>query len=238
MLDSVPSSSRQSGEHIAALDGIRGTAALLVVVSHLDGIGLTTGMPKHAGSIGVIVFFILSGFLMGHLYLHRPFEPRAVLRYAAARAARVLPLYYAVVLGSYVLSLLIGQDYTFYLDFPRLVRQLFMVGSAHVFWSIPPEVEFYAVFLLPWWLVATSRIVPLAPLLLLGTAVLITVEPLFPGITVFNKLHIFLAGVGVAGLRNWIGPGRVSPAVATICQFIGLGCAALLVSHSFPGLAD
>lgn len=51
----------QAGRYIANLDGIRGTAVLLVLASH--SLGLFGGM------LGVDVFFVLSGFLITNLLL-------------------------------------------------------------------------------------------------------------------------------------------------------------------------
>jgi peptidoglycan/LPS O-acetylase OafA/YrhL len=45
-----------------------------------------------------MIFFVLSGYLMGFLYLDRPFNSAEVWSYAVHRGARVLPLFYTVVI--------------------------------------------------------------------------------------------------------------------------------------------
>jgi peptidoglycan/LPS O-acetylase OafA/YrhL len=96
--------SRPSGRHLGALDGIRGLAALAVVVTH---VGFESGASFRgvAGAfaaraeIGVAIFFVLSGFL-----LYRPFaaahatgqEPPAVGRYLWHRVLRIFPAYLVV----------------------------------------------------------------------------------------------------------------------------------------------
>lgn len=220
--------------HIPALDGIRGAAALLVIVSHLPVIGLAAHAPAYAGSVGVMTFFTLSGFLMGHLYLFRPFDGATMWRYLVARAARVLPLFYAVVIGAYLLSEAMGPSFTYHLTTTQLWRHLALIGSAYVFWSIPPEIEFYIVFLLPWWLLASGRLRPLVPLLLLGTTLLIMAHPFFPGVTVFNKLHIFLAGVAAAWVRSTLGPARMPPLPIVAAQLLGLVLVVLLAAGALP----
>ena len=82
-----------------ALDGIRGFAALIVVISHSANAGFLPNLLGHGlGQMGVALFYALSGFLMAHLYLHRPFDAAAIRQFALRRAARVLPLFYAVIL--------------------------------------------------------------------------------------------------------------------------------------------
>ena len=81
------------------LDGLRGLAAFIVLVSHVSNrTGLWGNLLGHGGGrIGVMIFFCLSGYLMGTLYLSSPFRPVEVWRYALHRFARVAPLYYLVV---------------------------------------------------------------------------------------------------------------------------------------------
>ena len=52
-----------------ALDGLRGVAVLLVVLAHASQKRLLAENFKFSGELGVIVFFVLSGFLITHLLL-------------------------------------------------------------------------------------------------------------------------------------------------------------------------
>src|SRR5947208_12435707 len=98
-----------------ALDGLRGVAALSVLVFHVWDyarpvphavLDSPADYALNEGRLGLILFFVLSGFL-----LYRPWV-RAVLRgtpnpqlgrYLICRAARIAPAYYLAVLGSVVL---------------------------------------------------------------------------------------------------------------------------------------
>ena len=77
-----PSAARSN--NIPALDGLRGLAAVIVLVSHVsNNVGLWGGVLGHGGGqIGVMIFFVLSGYLMGFLYLDRPFNSAEVWSYA------------------------------------------------------------------------------------------------------------------------------------------------------------
>ncbi|MGG7564669.1 acyltransferase family protein [Rhodovulum sp. DZ06] len=132
------------------LTGVRGIAALLVVISHGANHGYAPArlFGYGLGQYGVAIFFCLSGYLMGMLYAHR--DPSAHWRrYAIARIARVLPLFYAVLLVSAAMSAAVGT-------FPIKVRpedfplNLFLLHGSSILWTIPVEVQFYVVFVGLW----------------------------------------------------------------------------------------
>lgn len=78
----------------ACLDGIRGVAILLVMLSHLqDPIG---GPFVGLGQFGVWLFFSLSSFLLSFYFFDKPerlFRGREWLNYAARRFLRIYPLF-------------------------------------------------------------------------------------------------------------------------------------------------
>ena len=86
------------------LNTLRGLAALIVFITHFSDITNWLGgvLGGGAGAYGVMLFFLLSGFLMSYLYFERDFKKSDIKYYFFARAARVLPLYLVVVLSSYL----------------------------------------------------------------------------------------------------------------------------------------
>src|ERR1700744_4959496 len=84
-------------QDIPALTGLRGVAALWVVLFHME---LETPIPIiEKGYLGVDIFFILSGFILMHVYADRKeFNYNEFVR---ARLARIYPLHMLslVVLG-------------------------------------------------------------------------------------------------------------------------------------------
>lgn len=109
----------------ASLDGIRGLAALSVFAFHLWLYGTVGDRRLSWGPVliqfrtGLICFFVLSGYL-----LYRAFGRAAVRqagtvpwrRYAWRRTARILPAYYAALLGT--LALLGGAQHLPGVRFP------------------------------------------------------------------------------------------------------------------------
>jgi peptidoglycan/LPS O-acetylase OafA/YrhL len=223
-----------ASRHIASLDGLRGYAALLVVLSHFNSVRLTTHAPPFAGALGVLIFFVLSGFLMGHLYLWKPLDKGSVIHYVVARLARIVPLYYITLLVAFAISKAVGKDFIYYFDAATLVKQLSFAGSAYVFWSIPPEVQFYFLFIGVWWLVASGRAATWAPLVLLAVAAVFVIRPLLPGISALGQLQIFMTGVAVAAVRRSIDPVGVESRLVTVAQIIAVVAVVLAVSGAVP----
>ena len=104
--------------HIKSLDGLRGLAALIVLCAHLGNELKMPYITGGAGQIGLMLFFALSEFLMGHLYLHEQPTPANVARFWQHRIARVYPLFAVVTLISF-LSIRWGGQTSLFLDSDR-----------------------------------------------------------------------------------------------------------------------
>ena len=137
---------------IRKLNTLRGLAALIVFVTHFSDITnwLDGSLGGGSGAYGVMLFFLLSGFLMSYLYLEKDLTKANVAHYFLARAGRVLPLYLVVVVGSYLLSIS-GMETLYNIpDFNALLGHLLFLYGESVLWSIPPEIQFYFIFIIFW----------------------------------------------------------------------------------------
>src|SRR5438045_538898 len=88
--------------HLGFLDGLRGGAALWVLLYHCVVWGSWNSLRLPDSKIAVDVFMVLSGFLMVHLSLERADrEPigtaSTAVRFWIRRFFRIAPLYYLVV---------------------------------------------------------------------------------------------------------------------------------------------
>ena len=188
------------------LDGIRAMACIFVIISHMpwpiDIIMI--------GPVGVGIFFVLSGFLMGYLYAQSDCDSTAVVKYGIARFSRIAPIYWVVVSVCFLLSQFEEAS-----DFPLRIegatsvfRHYFFGGNVSIFWSIPLEVQYYVFFLFIWWCIASRKQYAFAlPLAFFLCALLVLTHNYWPNLSLPNKLHYFLAGT-IAGLmprRNWEG---------------------------------
>lgn len=177
--------------HYDSLDGLRGVAAYTVVISHFaNSVGIVWA-GSGAGQIGVMLFFALSGFLMGKLYLERPITdvPDFYLR----RVARVFPLFLVLVAASY----LWGGFPLYGITDANLIHHLLFLRGESLLWTVAVEVQFYALFPLLWLLYRLAgREALVAALVALS---LLAFALGFPRThTLFPHLPYFLAGIGLS----------------------------------------
>jgi len=143
-----------------ALDSLRGVAILMVLTAH--------AFPHLviAGFMGVSLFFVLSGYLIGGNLMDRQGDADYFSSFYLRRAARILPLYLIVLLASPVP---LSQPLWHYLTFTQnfwLMADGNWQGWDTVTWSLAIEEQFYLLAPLLVWCVPRRRL----PLVLLALA--------------------------------------------------------------------
>jgi len=158
---------RTNGEHLAVLDGLRGLAIVLVVITHsfITGYRPAAGLGPFsiglepvvlAGSLGVELFFFISGFVLFTPYARAARGERAVPtlgHFIDRRFIKIVPSYY-LALGIAAFLLFLPGDVEA-ARVPQLVshavfahtfwhESIFAFVSA--FWSLGIEVQFYVLF--------------------------------------------------------------------------------------------
>ncbi|HWU62696.1 MAG TPA: acyltransferase, partial [Ensifer sp.] len=188
----------QHTHYIRSLDGIRGIACLLVVASHISDIlhSKLPGAPTSLGPAGVIIFFVLSSFLMTTLYYQQPFSKVSVEKYAIARFSRIAPAYWLAVAVAFCLYH-IFPGFHYDMNPAQTVRSFAFLGTTGVFWSIPPEVQFYFFFAFIWfsnYAFANGSKLWRYVVILFFIASMLTMNH-WLGLLLPSKLHIFGAGI-------------------------------------------
>lgn len=109
-----PHSGKQDS-HIPWLDGLRGIAALWVLLSHVQILSGMRGLPILSwGSVAVELFMMLSGFLMAHHYIERrerePWHrPYTIAVFWTRRFFRIAPLYYILLIAALTAGPALGE---------------------------------------------------------------------------------------------------------------------------------
>ncbi|MBU3677073.1 MAG: acyltransferase [Chitinophagaceae bacterium] len=156
--------------YLPNLNTLRAVAALMVVISHIElkksilGLGGLSTL-KNWGTIGVSLFFVLSGFLITYLLMveKENFKTINVKDFYLRRILRIWPLYFLVIAFVYVLIPYILPAYyqseperftltsvlynVFFLTNFSLVLKLTPVIISNI-WSIGIEEQFYIFW--PW----------------------------------------------------------------------------------------
>lgn len=137
---------------VPVLHGVRGLAALMVFASHAANVcygGAYLG--NGGGQLGVMLFFVLSGYLMAMLYLPHTANLGQIRSFSVNRFARIYPMFALVVAVNYAASFYGLSLGTYGIRTAGdLLEHLFLIRGFSVFWTIGPEVVFYGIFLLLW----------------------------------------------------------------------------------------
>jgi len=215
------------------LDVLRGVAILLVFGRHLElprPDGVAGGLAEawfRVGWIGVDLFFVLSGFLIGGLLVAelRRFGRIDVVRFLMRRGFKIYPAYYVFIAYLVAMPLLkgglAGQDVAdlvvrqWELYWPNLLFLQNYVGSnpAGHTWSLAVEEHFY--LLLPFalaWLASTGHIralvaacaIAIAAIFVLRVVAVVTVDPFSTRMAATHlRLDALLCGVGLRALAEF-----------------------------------
>jgi peptidoglycan/LPS O-acetylase OafA/YrhL len=159
---------------VPALDGVRGLAALLVMIFHfgraeVPGRGAAAvGFFAQFGWGGVDLFFVLSGFLICGILLDTRDRPGFLRTFYTRRALRIFPLYFAF-LAAYIFVIaprLPGASdievrqrwlWLYVSNFDVAAHGWYSGGGSHAnhLWSLAIEEQFY--LLAPFAVLALSR---------------------------------------------------------------------------------
>jgi peptidoglycan/LPS O-acetylase OafA/YrhL len=186
---------------VAGLDGIRGLAALFVVLNHI----FERAWPEYPGANhapfwaawliygrgGVAMFIALSGFSLGLGPARSGWKFKSIATYAHRRAWRILPPYWAALGFSLVMTWYVlaqphlpvpnGKSVVVY---GLLLQDVFVAGNPNrAFWSIAIEVQLY--FLLPLLLLLIRR-VSAGAMVGLVAAIVVTVGVLGPHVALLD----------------------------------------------------
>jgi peptidoglycan/LPS O-acetylase OafA/YrhL len=220
-------------QRLAGLDGIRGLAALYVVINHVF-LRAFPGYPvDHApfwaggfiyGRFAVVVFIVLSGFSLALSPARHGWRLDGVCQFARRRARRILPAYWAALAFSLAVAWLIVRqpghgvpDAKSVIVNGLLVQNIDGAPSPNAaFWSMAVEAQLYLLFPLLLLIVRRWSATAMAAIVLTVVAAVGIFGPHIPRVDTFViqsppdlaalfAIGILSAGVVGAGLarRSW-----------------------------------
>lgn len=148
----APVSRTQRLVHIRELDGLRGVAALMVLIHHVwytsypvPGTRLIAfaSSLSELGRTGVDLFFVLSGFLITSLLIKARRSARYYQDFYWKRVLRVLPLYLACLLGVALFQRGSLPGVLMATFFVANFSSVFHIATSGPFWTLAIEEQFY-----------------------------------------------------------------------------------------------
>jgi peptidoglycan/LPS O-acetylase OafA/YrhL len=230
-------------QRLAGLDGVRGLAALFVVVNHvflrafpgypLDRAPFGVGWFIY-GRFAVVVFIVLSGFSLALAPARHGWRLDGIGRFAHRRARRILPAYWAALAFSLAVAWLLvappGQgapDLKSVLVNGLLVQNLVGAPSPNgSFWSMAVEAQLYIALPLlllmvrGWGMLAMVGTVTLGVVTveILGPQWLVIQSP--PDLAALFAVGVLSAGIVGSARRSWpwsaLAVAAAAPVLATI----------------------
>lgn len=158
------------------LNGLRFIAAFLVIIHHIEQIKSISKIDNYSetipfvgiiGKLGVVLFFVLSGFLITYLLLaeDHSFKNISIRKFYIRRMLRIWPLYFLIIILAFLIlpnidlftlpgygkeviySNLLLKLFLYAIFFPNLVLSLLgVVPYASHTWSIGTEEQYYLVW--------------------------------------------------------------------------------------------
>lgn len=184
------------------MDSLRSIAILLVLVAHIIlGFGAPSSIaPLQLGGIGVDLFFVLSGWLLGgQLFKESKTGSINIKTFWFKRWFRTLPAYYTVLFFTYFQQYITKIDPALPLDYLVFLQNYnYPLEIFSVSWSLAVEEQFY-LFIAPFLLLIVKLSKRKQFLILLLLLMLPSVFRYLNLYTHYNETHVRLDGC-VAGV--------------------------------------
>jgi peptidoglycan/LPS O-acetylase OafA/YrhL len=214
-----------SGFYLPQVDGLRFLAIFMVVcIAHIpnfinrklfEGNFLNSYWSQFSleGVFGILFFFIISGFVLGHLfakkYIHNN-EKADLKSYYLRRLTRMEPPYLLALIIFFIALVFIVKKYEFAELFPHFIASFFYVHNEvyyehsyvlPVAWTLEIEIQFYLLApLLGLLYRLKKREIRWVIFLVLILANAYYWYNVLPGMHVFKFIHYFLCGMLMADL--------------------------------------
>lgn len=228
-------------DHFRALDGLRGMAVLLVILSHasLDKIYAMPGADfSGMGKPGVFLFFVLSAYLLDRQiivgFVNGKANARFWANYFLRRFMRIFPLYIIALLAFYV-CYKAGIKSSWIKDVPTIWRHLTLQEGLGIFWSIAVEFKYYFIsplimafchYVLKWNLKTVTAFL----VVLMGISIFLQEKYKYDEITLVRYLPVFLVGTLISIYEVLLEKKRdLKIFKSKIFEYAGLICVVLII---------
>ncbi|MEP6684870.1 MAG: acyltransferase [Parafilimonas sp.] len=234
-------------DHFKALDGLRGVAVLLVILSHasLHKVYLLPGLDfSGMGKPGVFLFFVLSAYLLDRQiivgFVNGKANARFWMNYFLRRFMRIFPLYLIALLVFYA-CFKFGVKSSWIDSISMIWKHLTLQEGRGIFWSIAVEFKYYFIsplimafcnYVLKWDLKKVTAFL----IILMGISIYLQAKNKYDEITLVRYLPVFLVGTLISIYEVLIEKKRdLKVFKSKGFEYAGLVCS-LLILISIPAV--
>jgi peptidoglycan/LPS O-acetylase OafA/YrhL len=240
-----------SGARVPELDGARGVAVLAVIIAHYFGEVSHGFAALTFGWVGVDLFFVLSGFLIGCIVLERKDSSDFLSIFYTRRALRILPVYFVTLAATLGFIWLYGSApwvetplsapsyFTFTQNFVMAWR-----GATGTLWLLPTwtlavEEQFYLlvpllIMFIPGRALLPAIITGIALCLLTRILLSATGADLPSRLLLFSNGHILLIGVLSAYIQHHIKVPEIILRLIPVASMVALVVLDVLIFTTHP----
>jgi peptidoglycan/LPS O-acetylase OafA/YrhL len=239
-----------SRERVPELDGLRAIACLLVLWVHLGPASFQPPPVLSAGSTGVDLFFVLSGFLITRILLFNRQHGIPLKTFMLKRAARIFPVAYI----GLVLCLLVrpSSEMIYSAAYVQNLAAIFDLSRGVMcthYWTLAIEEQFYLVvpFIVLFWPTKSLRLclVAICICCIASIYAIISLSPTMDRVTLDLAIScgtttrgwLLLAGSLIACFESHLRFSTYKPLVVST-SMVAISAALISPSFSVLGLQD
>ncbi len=199
-------------QHINIIDFLRGIAALMVVFVHYFAFSENKSLIADIagyGQHGVIIFFVISGFIIPYSLSSSRYSIRKAPQFLARRILRLNPPYYIILLATILFALLVRyinhQDFNtnlsisiknVFLHLTYLVPFTKEYWYNNIFWTLAIEFQYYILIAVIYPFLELNKIVTILFMTIFSFSNYLAKLPFAPpGITLINYSTPFVIGL-------------------------------------------
>jgi len=225
--------------HDKSIDGLRGIAVLIVLLSHSSNAGMFFHEAlnfQKTGKVGVYLFFVLSAYLLDRqialAFISKTNSIHYWKNYFLRRFLRIYPLFF-VSLILHGLFTLLGVN-TVISCIGDIFSHMLLIKGESVFWSIPVEFKYYFISPFLLWFFNSyfkwekAKII-ISILLLIICSIFIDSTCVLPKISTFKYLPIFLVGTFISIFEIISKVEKFEIRNSIFLNFAGIACVAIIL---------
>lgn len=227
--------------YYSSIDGLRSVCFLLVFLFHCNINGFQLGWS------GVVVFFVISGFLITEILINSKQSPSYYRNFYIRRLLRICPPYYTVIIGSILLFLVLEKatpnDLLYHITYTQNIYWVLTnyVSDLQPFlahtWTLAIEEQFYLLWPLLIFLIPTKHLPKLCSVFIIIAITFRIIMVVLnydyaSSILLFSQIDSLALGASLACYKNGYIKNKTTEFIYRNSMFIGFAGIILIIVYN------